>query len=153
MEVNILLFPELSLHQWEFMSHSIKLWIQEQRQFCQLQIKIIVTASNEARFYSFVLNKAFNSQLKEDVVGEIDNENRKITLRLPKGTNVTRLAPNIDYGSGTGTAVADEFTSGRSHDFTNPVQYVLTAPDGVTKITYTVYSRFYDETRRWFRGT
>ena len=37
MEVNILLFPGLSLHQWEFMSHSIKLWIQEQRQFCQLQ--------------------------------------------------------------------------------------------------------------------
>ena len=109
-------------------------------------IKIIVTASNEARFYSFVLNKAFNSQLKEDVVGEIDNENRKITLRLPKGTNVTRLAPNIDYGSGTGTAVADEFTSGRSHDFTNPVQYVLTAPDGVTKITYTVTVVFYDET-------
>ena len=105
-----------------------------------------MTASNEARFYSFVLNKAFNSQLKEDVVGEIDNENRKITLRLPKGTDVTRLAPNIDYGSGTGTAVADEFTSGRSHDFTNPVQYVLTAPDGVTKITYTVTVVFYDET-------
>ena len=78
-------------------------------------IKIIVTASNEARFYSFVLNKAFNSQLKEDVVGEIDNENRKITLRLPKGTNVTRLAPNIDYGSGTGTAVADEFTLSLIH--------------------------------------
>ena len=67
-------------------------------------------------------------------------DSRKITLRLPKGTNVTRLAPNIDYGSGTGTAVADEFTSGRSHDFTNPVQYVLTAPDGVTKITYTAVS-------------
>ena len=66
---------------------------------------------------------------------------------MPKGTNVTRLAPNIDYGSGTGTAVADEFTSGRSHDFTNPVQYVLTAPDGVTKITYTVTVVFYDETQ------
>ena len=54
---------------------------------------------------------------------------------------------NIDYGSGTGTAVADGFTSGRSHDFTNPVQYVLTAPDGVTKITYTVTVVFYDETQ------
>ena len=39
-------------------------------------IKIIVTASNEARFYSFVLNKAINSQFNEDVVGEIDIEHR-----------------------------------------------------------------------------
>ena len=44
------------------------------------------------------------------------------------------------------------FTSGRSHDFTNPVQYVLTAPDGVTNNLYG-YSRFYDETQNWFRET
>ena len=108
-------------------------------------IKIVVTASNEARFYSFVLNKSLNSQLKEDVVGEIDNENYTITLRLPSGTDVTNLAPNIDYGSGTGAAVADGYTNGSRHDFTNPVEYVLTAPDGVTKVTYTVSVVFYDE--------
>ena len=110
-------------------------------------IKIIVTASNEARFYSFVLNKAFNANLKEDVAGIIDNENRTITLRLPRGMDVTSLAPNIDYGAGTGATVPDEFTSGNKHDFTNPVQYVLTAPDRVTQVIYTVSVVFYDESQ------
>ena len=39
------------------------------------------------------------------------------------------------------------FANGTSHDFSNPVEYVLTAPDGVTKITYTVTVVFYDDSQ------
>ena len=41
---------------------------------------------------------------KKDVIGKIDNEARTITLLLPKGTDVSRLTPNMDYGAGSGSS-------------------------------------------------
>ena len=65
---------------------------------------------------------------------------------MPRGTNITELKPSIDYGSGMGTELPSGFWNGSKHDFTSPVVYTLTAPDGVTKKSYTVSVEFYDDT-------
>ena len=56
------------------------------------------------------------------------------------------MKPSIDYGSGMGTGLSSDFWNGSTHDFTSPVVYTLTAPDGVTKKSYTVSVEFYDDT-------
>ena len=109
----------------------------------QVTVTIHVVASNEARFFSFVLKAASNPVLKKDVIGEIGEDT--VILRVPKGTDVTALKPEPEYGSGAGTTLPQEFWNGSVHDFTNPVVYTLTAPDGVTKKSYTVSVEFYDE--------
>ena len=83
-----------------------------------------------------------NPELKQDVIGEIGTDT--IILRLPKGTNVTALKPSIDFGYSYSTSLPSAFWSGNPHDFTNPVIYTLTAPDGVTKKSYTAQVEFYD---------
>jgi hypothetical protein len=55
-----------------------------------------------------------------------------ITINLPNGTVLTNLAPVVTI---TGVSVSP--VSGASGDFTNPVNYVVTAQDGTTK-TYVV---------------
>ena len=110
-------------------------------------ITIRVQGASEAAFASFNLYKLQNPVLEKDVIGEIDSVARTITLRIPKGTDVSKLTPNIDYGAGAGTSLDWAFANGTSHDFTNPVEYVLTAPDGVTKKTYTVSVVFYDDSQ------
>ncbi len=110
-------------------------------------ITIRVQGASEAAFASFNLYKLQNPVLEKDVIGEIDNVARTITLRIPKGTDVSKLTPNIDYGAGAGTSLDWAFANGTSHDFTNPVEYVLTAPDGVTQKVYTVTVVFYDDSQ------
>ena len=110
----------------------------------QVTVTIHVVPSDQAAFYSFVLKKVENPGLKQDVIGVIGKDT--IVLRVPKGTNVTKLKPSIDYGSGMGTGLSSDFWNGSTHDFTSPVVYTLTAPDGVTKKSYTVSVEFYDDT-------
>ena len=118
--------------------------VQDTQTKATLSVKIVlhVLASSEAKFYSFVLRASDNPELKQDVIGEIGTDT--IILRLPKGTNVTALKPSIDFGYSYGTSLPSAFWSGTPHDFTNPVIYTLTAPDGVTKKSYTVQVEFYD---------
>ena len=118
--------------------------IQDIQTKATLSVKIVlhVHASNEAKFYSFILRTVENPELKQDVTGEIGTDT--IILRLPKGTNVTALKPSIDYGSSYGTSLPDNRWNGSVINFTDPVVYTLTAPDGVTKKTYTVRVEFYD---------
>ena len=104
-------------------------------------IVIHVRPSNEAAFYSFVLRKAQNSNLTQDVIGEISGDT--VILRLPEGTDVTHLIPETDYASGSGTTLPENFWNGTAHDFTKPVIYTLTAPDGHTQRHYTVKVEFY----------
>ena len=110
----------------------------------QVTVTIHVVPSDQAAFYSFVLKKVENPGLKQDVIGAIGEDT--IVLRVPSGTNVTELKPSIDYGSGMGTELPSGFWNGSKHDFTSPVVYTLTAPDGVTKKSYTVSVEFYDDT-------
>lgn len=55
-----------------------------------------------------------------------------ISLNVPNGTSLTNLSPIVTI---TGVSVTP--ASGVAQDFTNPVNYVVTAADGTTK-TYTV---------------
>ena len=116
----------------------------ETQESIQVTVTIHVVPSDQAAFYSFVLKKVENPGLKQDVIGVIGKDT--IVLRVPKGTNVTKLKPSIDYGSGMGTGLSSDFWNGSTHDFTSPVVYTLTAPDGVTKKSYTVSVEFYDDT-------
>ena len=116
----------------------------ETQESIQVTVTIHVVPSDQAAFYSFVLKKVENPGLKQDVIGAIGED--MIVLRVPKGTNVTKLKPSIDYGSGMGTGLSSDFWNGSTHDFTSPVVYTLTAPDGVTKKSYTVSVEFYDDT-------
>ena len=116
----------------------------ETQESIQVTVTIHVVPSDQAAFYSFVLKKVENPGLKQDVIGVIGEDT--IVLRVPKGTNVTELKPSIDYGSGMGTELPSGFWNGSKHDFTSPVVYTLTAPDGVTKKSYTVSVEFYDDT-------
>ena len=116
----------------------------ETQESIQVTVTIHVVPSDQAAFYSFVLKKVENPELKQDVIGVIGKDT--IVLRVPKGTKVTELKPSIDYGSGMGTELPQEFWNGSKHDFTSPVVYTLTAPDKVTKKSYTVSVEFYDDT-------
>ena len=116
----------------------------ETQESIQVTVTIHVVPSDQAAFYSFVLKKVENPGVKQDVIGAIGEDT--IVLRVPKGTNVTKLKPSIDYGSGMGTGLSSDFWNGSTHDFTSPVVYTLTAPDGVTKKSYTVSVEFYDDT-------
>lgn len=108
----------------------------------KVYITIYVHAANKAYFYQFDLQKNLNPQLANDIKGEILED--MIILRVPTGTDVTKLKPSIDYGSSSGTTLKQEFWNGTAHDFTNPVEYVLTAPDGITTKTYMVKIEFFD---------
>ena len=116
----------------------------ETQESIQVTVTIHVVPSDQAAFYSFVLKKVENPGLKQDVIGAIGEDT--IVLRVPNGTKVTELKPSIDYGSGMGTELPQEFWNGSKHDFTSPVVYTLTAPDKVTKKSYTVSVEFYDDT-------
>ena len=116
----------------------------ETQESIQVTVTIHVVPSDQAAFYSFVLKKVENPGLKQDVIGAIGEDT--IVLRVPSGTNVTELKPSIDYGSGMGTELPSGFWNGSKHDFTSLVVYTLTAPDGVTKKSYTVSVEFYDDT-------
>ena len=115
---------------------------QETGEILPVTITIYVHSSSEARFYKFDLKKAQNSVLTKDVEGQILEDT--IILQIPKGTDVTSLKPEIDYASSAGTTLEYSYWNGTIHDFTTPVKYVLTAPDGKTKKTYTVKVEFYD---------
>jgi len=87
----------------------------------------IETKSNEKMIF------AFDIPLATEVVGAIDQVNHAISINVPSGTDITRLAPTI--------IISDKATvypeSEVPQDFTNPATYQVTAEDGTTQ-NYTV---------------
>ncbi len=67
---------------------------------------------------------------------------RQIEVGVPFGTDVTNLAPVITISDKAAISPA----SGLPRNFTNPVNYVVTAEDGVTDAVYTVVVRILDPT-------
>ena len=65
--------------------------------------------------------------------GTIDEQAKTITVTLPGGSAVTSLTPTISISAKATVSPA----SGVATDFTNPVQYTVTAEDGSTSV-YTV---------------
>jgi hypothetical protein len=58
-----------------------------------------------------------------------ESTNNSITVGVPTGTNVTALVPTIVVSPGATVSPASEV----AQDFTNPVTYTVTAPDGSTQ--------------------
>ena len=67
------------------------------------------------------------------VKAKIDETEKTITLTLPYGTDVKSLAPSIQVSNKAQVSPS----SGNQVDFTNPVNYAVTAEDG-SKTTYKV---------------
>jgi subtilisin family serine protease len=67
-----------------------------------------------------------------NAIGQIDNNSGTISITVPYGTNITSLSPTISI---VGASIIP--ASGVVQDFTNPVNYTVTAQDGSTK-NYTV---------------
>lgn len=65
--------------------------------------------------------------------GEINEMEQTVTLLMPEGTDLTNLVPNIVVSEGAQVDPA----SGVAQDFTNPVEYTVTAMNGTTAV-YTV---------------
>jgi hypothetical protein len=84
--------------------------------------------SGEKRILSFTVTVG-----GQTAQGDIDEPNRRITLTLPAGTDVTALAPVVAVSDKAAVVPA----SGAEQDFTNPVQYTVTAEDGSSQV-YTV---------------
>ncbi len=70
--------------------------------------------------------------LNPPVAGDINEDAKTITLRVPFGTDVTALVPVIEHN---GSEISP--SSGVAQNFTNSVQYMVTADDNSTSI-YTV---------------
>ncbi|WP_338135368.1 family 43 glycosylhydrolase, partial [Streptomyces europaeiscabiei] len=77
------------------------------------------------------IGAATHPRLKIDAI--VDNANRKITLPLTEGTDLTTLAPQFTIAQGAAISPA----SGAPRDFTDPVTYEVTGSDG-QKRTWTV---------------
>lgn len=90
----------------------------------QYQVTAVVhDAENEKSILSFVIEDP-------DCEGVINEVAKTITLSLPEGTEVTHLVPVIEVSEG---ATVDP-ASGVAQDFTQPVEYTVTAQNGTTAV-------------------
>ena len=77
--------------------------------------------------------KTFRFERPKSAIGEIDEEKRIITVTVPYRTDLSKLVPVIDIPDNTRISVK----TGKEPDFSEPVEYIVTAEDGTTK-EYTV---------------
>ena len=70
----------------------------------------------------------------DEAAGVIDTEELTIAVEVPNGTDVTALTPTVTISSGATVSPA----SAAAADFTDPVEYTVTAEDGTTNKVYTV---------------
>ncbi len=110
--------------------------------FSESEYTVIVAVedSTEGEINNFVfrLNENPNANLDEDISGEFDGTT--IALVFNSGTDISALTPNIVISRGATISPGN----GVKQDFTNPVEYTVTAQDGVTNTVYTVISKILD---------
>ena len=82
---------------------------------------VVHAAENEKAILSFRIG---------EVEGEINETAKTVTLTLPEGSDVTALVPTIEVSEG---ATVDP-ASGVAQDFTEPVDYTVTAQNGTTAV-------------------
>jgi len=82
---------------------------------------VVHDAENEKSILSFTV---------DGVEGNINEIAKTVTLLMPEGTDVTNLVPYIEVSEGATVSPA----SGESQDFTNPVDYTVTAMNGTTAV-------------------
>jgi hypothetical protein len=92
-------------------------------------VRVTNTRRTEKEINLFIINGLY---------GNINKTNMIITLQMPVGTDITRLAPEINISEGAKVSPA----SREVINFTNPVSYTVTAEDGsIQKYTVTVTAR------------
>ncbi len=97
-------------------------------------VTVEILPNNESELLSFVFEAFNNEELSEDIVGEIDQENRRVNLTLPFGVSRASLIPSI--------TVSAEATispnSGQVQDFSEEIAYLVTAEDTTGRTIYIV---------------
>ncbi|UOB18418.1 leucine-rich repeat domain-containing protein [Abyssalbus ytuae] len=89
-------------------------------------------ASDAKKIIGFVFRAADNNEaLEEDVTAEIEEENKIITATVPFGTELASLLPEVEVSEKATVSPTG------AQDFTNEVDYVVTAENGTTA-TYKV---------------
>lgn len=78
----------------------------------------------------------------------INQESFLITVSVPQNTNISNLTPTITLSP----FATVHPVSGVSQDYTSPVQYVVTAEDGVAQQTYTVNVIYASQLTDFFRS-
>ncbi|UII76807.1 hypothetical protein LV716_03175 [Flagellimonas sp. HMM57] len=89
--------------------------------------------SSAKEMISFTFLESDNDELSEDAKAVLDKAEKKATVTLPFGTAVTSLRPVIEISQGATIDPTDKTDT----DFSNDVQYTITAEDGSTAV-YTV---------------
>lgn len=69
-----------------------------------------------------------------EAAGVVDDTEHTIAVEVPNGTAVTALTPTITVSTGATVSPA----SGTETNFTDPVDFTVTAEDGTTTCTYAV---------------
>jgi len=95
-------------------------------------VTVTVAANSDKRITAFVFLASNNAGLAADAAGTITEADHAIALEVPHGTVVTALKPTVSF-SGDSVSPA----SGAAQNFTNPVDYAVTAGDNSAQ-TYTV---------------
>ena len=91
-----------------------------------ITVKVVVSASNLS---SAKLITSFRfAALSID--GQIDQNSRKITIKVPTAQDVTQLTPTLTLSEKATVSPA----SGTQQNFTNPVNYTVTAEDGSKQV-------------------
>lgn len=91
-------------------------------------VTVSIASSSDKQITSFKLLAEDNSALSSDVDGTIDETAKTISLSVPYGTDKTSLVPTIAF---SGDSISPE--SKTEADFSNSVNYTVTAADGTTQ--------------------
>jgi hypothetical protein len=102
----------------------------------QIATFVITKPGNIAEIATF-LTYSFAEQFSP---ATIDDDNSTIDIVVNEGTDLTNLIATftLSYGATAKIGGVDQVSGVTPNDFTNPVVYTLTAPDGVTTRDWTV---------------
>ena len=99
--------------------------------------------SSECNITGMTLLKGFNPALNKDYSGTI--KENTVEFILPTGTDISALCINRELSDGA-TTESNRYNGVKfNFNTTNPVQYVITAEDGVTTKTYNISVVLKDE--------
>ncbi|WP_350286997.1 DUF5018 domain-containing protein [uncultured Croceitalea sp.] len=89
-------------------------------------VSVTVAKVDAKQIRSFTFEAADNDSLSENVVADIDEDNKMIIAELPSGTLLTTLVPSIVISGGA--KISPEIKV--EQDFSEAVEYTVTAEDG-----------------------
>jgi len=101
----------------------------------------VTAQDNSTKIWTVTVTTQLNNQaeivsfdIPNQVSSTINSTNATVDVVMPYGTDLTNLTPTITVSAGATISPA----SGVAQDFTNPVQYTVTAENGVNQKVWTV---------------